>query len=88
MDSLDNRKCLMHPKTVFLLQYVFCFNSTKQVLVHLFISPNNMGFYYEQGIVPNTVSNSEECNNNYLNTLADTERKKEEETKDNRLDFS
>lgn len=54
---------------------MFCFNLTNQVLVHLFINPNNTRFHYEQGIVPNTVSYAEEYNNDYLHTLADTEKK-------------
>lgn len=36
-----------------------------------------MGFHYEQGTVPNTVSYSEECNNDYLDTLADTGEKED-----------
>lgn len=35
-----------------------------------------MEFHYEQGIVPNTVTYIKEYNNDYLDTLADKEKKR------------
>lgn len=42
MNSLDNKEFQRSPPTAILLQNAFNFNSTQQVLIHLFISSTDI----------------------------------------------
>lgn len=78
MNSLDNKKSFQWLlPTVFLVQYAFHLTSIQQVLIHLSINATNTGIYYEEGIVPRTVTYTEKYNNGYFNTVADTKREKQ-----------
>lgn len=63
--------------TVILVQYAFPLTSIQQVLIHLSINPTSNGIYYEEGIVPRTVTYTEKYHNGYFNTVADTKREKQ-----------